>query len=298
MQVRTILCPVDFSTLCDRELQIAVELAETFGARLVLHHNLDRPPMVYAKTWEWEWQGDHPPEDAEKLAEAKMNALLAKLPDTIESEATISRGLVVPVLLQLVGELPADLVVLGSHGWSTEEHASVGERIIERCPCPVLTLREKESDVTEPFKLREQDHPRILVPTDFSESADEAVQYAFELTRIIPAHLDLYHVVSTSKLTSGALPLDYVDEIRRPKGAIETARHKLEQMVPGDLVDRVEVTVETGSVVETMARFAEKTDPRLIVMGRHASGFVRQFFTQNISKELLHQASCPVLFAA
>jgi hypothetical protein len=33
-------------------------------------------------------------------------------------------------------------VVLGSHGWSTQDHASVTERLIDRCSRPVLTFEE------------------------------------------------------------------------------------------------------------------------------------------------------------
>jgi hypothetical protein len=30
----------------------------------------------------------------------------------------------------------------GTHGWSTEDHASVTERIIEQARCPVPTIRD------------------------------------------------------------------------------------------------------------------------------------------------------------
>ena len=37
---RIVLCPIDFSELSRRELALATEVCATFGARLVLHHNI------------------------------------------------------------------------------------------------------------------------------------------------------------------------------------------------------------------------------------------------------------------
>ena len=39
----------DFSTLSQRELEVAVELCEIFGARLILHHNLNLAPPAWSK---------------------------------------------------------------------------------------------------------------------------------------------------------------------------------------------------------------------------------------------------------
>lgn len=283
VQIRTVLCPVDFSSLSSRELDVAVELCEAFEARLVLHHNLSLAPPAWSKAWEWE--ETHPPEEGvEATTDRRMKELLARIPDTVRAEAVVSHGLVVPVLLHLVAELPAELVVLGSHGWSSEDHASVAERIIESCPCPVLTIRDS-SEAPAPFRLRTvegYDLARVLVPTDFSKAGDEAVRYAFDLARTLPVRVHLLHVASGTE-----------DEI-----AVETRRRKLLDMVPGDLAVRTDCTVKAGPVADELLRFARETDPRLIVMGRHAQGLLARLFTRDHAQEMLHQASCPVLFAA
>ncbi len=282
VRIETVLCPVDFSALSDPELAVAVELCEAFGARLVLHHNLDLAPPAWSKAWEWE--ETHPPEeDVEKRAEEQMQELLGRIPGSVPAEATISKGLVVPVLLHLVDQLPAHLLVLGSHGWSTEEHASVADRIIECCPCPVLTIREGGEDARR-FRLCTVDGYdlcRVLVPTDFTKSGDRAVAYACDLARRLPLRLHLLHVLS-----SGG------------GGEVEGARRKLEQRVPPDLVERIDCSVETGPVADTLVAFAARHEPRLIVMGRHARGLLQRFFTHDHAQEVLHRAGCPVWFAA
>lgn len=282
VRIRTVLCPIDFSTLSDRELDVAVEVCETFGARLVLHHNLDLAPPAWTRAWEWEQT--HPlAEDAEARADQHMDELLRRVPGSVAAEAVISRGLVVPVLLHLVDQLPADLVVLGSHGWSSEEHASVADRIIESCPCPVLTLRDCGGE-TPCFRLRpagDDGRPVVLVPTDFSSSGDHAVSYAFALARQLPVRLHLLHVT----------PKD-------DAGKVETIRGRLASMVPEDLAGRVDSSVEAGPVTDALVASARRLEPGVIVMGRHARGVVRRFLTHDHAREMLHRARCPVWFAA
>ena len=54
MHIGTVLCPVDFSAVDRGELAIAVEVCRTFGARLVVHHNVSAPALGFARVWDWE----------------------------------------------------------------------------------------------------------------------------------------------------------------------------------------------------------------------------------------------------
>ena len=43
MEIKTILCSVDFSSISARVLRLAIEASRLFNSRLVLHHNVDPP---------------------------------------------------------------------------------------------------------------------------------------------------------------------------------------------------------------------------------------------------------------
>jgi nucleotide-binding universal stress UspA family protein len=46
--------------------------------------------------------------------------------------------------------LPADLIVISTHGRTGLKHAfmgSVAERVVQTAPCPVLVVREKEREI-------------------------------------------------------------------------------------------------------------------------------------------------------
>ena len=85
MEVKTVLCPVDFSPISLRNLRMAVEVSKRVGARLVIHHNLDvRPPGFLSVAWMW--SEDHE-SDAEQKADevpAQLEQLFAQIPEGVE----------------------------------------------------------------------------------------------------------------------------------------------------------------------------------------------------------------------
>jgi universal stress protein A len=278
-RLKIVLCPIDFSDLSRRELGLAVEIGETLGAHLVLHHNL--AAVSPGLTRAWEWNEVHRADEASTAkAEARMRQLLAELPKGISAEASVSSGPLAPLLLELARQLPADLIVLGSHGWSTPDHASVTERIIDRSPCPVLTIQE---GAASHFRLRAahgSDVVPVVVPTDLSEEGQRVVEYAIELARMAPLQLHLLHVppAGSSYLT------------------LETAQRRLNDLVPTDLLAQAEAHVQPGDSTTEILKLSERISPAFMIMGEHARGFFRRFFTHDTAREVLHRASCPVWF--
>ncbi len=277
---KIVLCPIDFSDLSRQELALAVEVGEAFGAHLVLHHNLAAVSPGFTRAWEW--NEVHRADTASSTkAEAKLRQLLAELPKTLSVEATVSTGPLGTVLLELARQLPADLVVLGSHGWSTDDHASVTERIIERSPCPVLTIQEGPG--THRFRLRaaaDATAVPVVVPVDLSDEGARVVDYAVELARVVPLRLHLLHVApgGSSYLT------------------LETAERRVNDLIPTDLLERAEGHVQEGDAIGEILKFSQRIDPAFMIMGEHARGFFRRFFTKDTARQLLHRAPCPVWF--
>lgn len=276
MRIAIVLCPIDFSQLASRELDLAVQVCEAFGSRLVLHHNVSAIAPGFSKAWEWDREHQKQEPSTEE-AQRQVNTLLKELPSGVHGEAVITHGPVATVLLALAQQLPADLLVLGSHGWSTEDHASVTERIIDQASCPVLTIHEPSAAGS--FRLKAEPGgkaPRIVVPTDFSQSGSKAVDYAMALARELPLRLDLLHV----------------SQAERAGEALET----LDRLVPADLRERVECYLRVGRTEEEIVGFLREREPELVVMGTHARNFWRRLLKRDVARQLLHGATCPVCF--
>jgi nucleotide-binding universal stress UspA family protein len=273
--MKTVLCPIDFSTLAERELRVAVEVSDTFGARLVLHHNVSAIAPGFAKAWEWDELQKN--EVSAAAATARLRALMADLPTGVHAESRLTHGPIATVVLLLAEQLPADLLVLGTHGWSTDEHASVTERLVERAPCPVLTVRDAAA--LGEFRLRAAagiDRVRVVIPTDFSPSATAAVAYGVRLAQRLPLELHLVHVCPPTANGDGCA--------------------RLAALVPPQLSERTHLHVRSGQAVAEITAVLDQVRPQFVVMGTHNRSFWRDFFTGNTALNVLHGVRCPVWF--
>ncbi len=295
LQIRTVLCPVDFSEASSEELGLATEVCQSFGARLVLHHNVGNAPLGPAASWMWhqEHRKGHSPEE---MACDRLREILEALPPEVRSEARLSSGIAAPAILHLEDELDADLVVMATHGASSSDHASIAEQIVEQSRCPVLVLHGgagRALHLTPEATTRIFD---VLVPTDLSPAGERAVSYAFELARVLPIRLHLLHVIlprNTAWIETGVS----MGEPQLRQGApSEEARDRLAALVPEDIQNRVRLHVEVGDPVEKIAEASDRLGASCIVMGAHARGFLRRIFTHDTSREILHKAACPVWF--
>lgn len=293
-QIHTVLCPVDLTDVSAREVDLAVELARGFGARLVLQHNLPATGIGLAKSWEW--KAAHPGADADVPAEKKMERLVRRVPADVPVEWMITDGPLAIGVARLAEQLPADLVLLGCHGSPTEEHSSLTEDLLGRCACPLLVLHEsEEGSWTLHLDDGRQRPLRFLVPTDFTPGGSAAVEYAYGLARDLPVELHLLHVVQGS--AAPITPIDFTGPATPYRQAAHAeAQEMLRERVPEELAERVTLHTKSGTPDEVILELAESLRPDLIVMGEHARELLRRFLTRDTARRVLHGAACPVWF--
>lgn len=292
IEIRNILCPVDFSPISRRNLRMAVEMANRIGSRIVLHHNLDVRPPGYLSV-SWMWSEDHESKEEQKAAEvpSQLEELFAEIPEGIDYEAKVSRGPMDTALLYLAQELPADLVIMGTHGRSSADHDSLTERIIIESPCSVLTIGEEY----QPDEVFGAEHTmaleamKFLVPVDFSSRSRKVLDFAFAVGESMPHSVDLLYVVKEGK---GAQ-----DSAQRDR-EVEAIRQRLEGMVPESLAERATVHVRVGDPVEEILKTADEIDALCIVMGSHGKSMLKRFLFGTTTMSILHRAKCPVWFVS
>lgn len=300
--IRTILCPVDLSPLSRAEVALAAELARALGAGLVLQHNLSATGPGLAKAWEW--KGSHRGADAVGPAEEGMRALLGAVPEGVEARSVITAGPLAIGVERMAEELPADLIVLGCHGGTTDDHSSLTEVLLHYCDCPILTVHEGCTVRRAPRLDLSPGRPlRFLVPSDLSPGGTAAVRYALGLAAGLPAPggvtVHLLHVVEARRGPLRSLfgrrdTRGPVAEVRAR--ALSEAEARLREVVPDGMAERVVVRVETGEPEEAILRAAEELSPDLVVMGEHTRAALRRLFTRDVSQGVLHAAPCPVWF--
>jgi nucleotide-binding universal stress UspA family protein len=286
--IRTILSPIDFSSATKRQLDYAVDLCRLFGAKLVLHHNLETAPPGAAVGWMW--NEAHPEEPTEDGDEERLRALMAELPADLEVEAKITHGLPSTAVVK-VGELvDADLVVITTHGTAGDDHSSVTEQVVDNARCGVLALHEARDESAPPRLVAEGATSRpIVVPTDFSRESMAAVDCAFALARRLSLEAHLLHVVAPG---GGSKPAG----AEAVAALVEECRQSLADLVPADLAGRVPVHVVVGDPGHEIAAAVDRLGAAFVVMGEHTKGGWRRWFTRDTSRAVLHEVRCPVWY--
>jgi nucleotide-binding universal stress UspA family protein len=283
-EIRTILCPVDFSEATSRQIDFGVDLCRLFGARLVLHHNLEHVGDGAAVGWMW--RAAHPNQLGPEAAEKKLDRLLEAIPEGIEGEARLSTGppaSAVLIVRELVG---ADVILLTNHGTHREDHGSITEQVLERSLGAVLALHEASVDHSVPrFGGAAVAEQRMLVPASFSGSSIGATDFAFDLARRLPLGIDLLHVEPARGKSSEPSPT-----------LAEEDRRRMFALVPADLADRARVHVAVGDPAVEIAAAAERLGTSLIVMGEHTRAPLRRWFHRDTGRAVLHRAHCPIWY--
>lgn len=134
----------------------------------------------------------------------------------------------------------------------------------------------------------------ILVATDFSDIAKNAVNYAAEVANVAKAKLILFHVYHEPvflaeipiSLPIGEIEKDCLECLKDIKKGI----HKKY----GDKLI-VECICKLGFPVDEINLYAKENDAELIVMGMEGTSYLTEKIIGNITTSLIKKASCPVL---
>jgi nucleotide-binding universal stress UspA family protein len=134
---------------------------------------------------------------------------------------------------------------------------------------------------------------RILVPTDFSDHARQAIRYACELARRFECELHLLNVVqplTTNVSYGGPIP----DVLLHPEQPAQAELDKLSE--PGlEQISKVERTVRTGPPFLEIVRYARERDIDLIVMGTHGRTGLVHALIGSVAEKVVRKSPCPVL---
>jgi nucleotide-binding universal stress UspA family protein len=135
----------------------------------------------------------------------------------------------------------------------------------------------------------------ILVPTDFSEYANDALDYAIELAKAFTARLTLLHVIHLSPLavddydTSGLV--SYWEEIETDaQQRMQALLNRVHQKgLQGETMMIHDVPFQ--AILDT----AKDKGADLIVMGTHGRTGLTHVLMGSVAERVVRMAPCPVL---
>jgi nucleotide-binding universal stress UspA family protein len=294
IELRRILCPTDLSELSARALRHAIALASWYEAEIRLVHVEHQLVAHRAAPGFPAWTALDPSirhlllKQLEAFAEPARRA-------GVRVSLDVHAGVVGTEVLAEASALPADLIVMATHGRSGVQRlmlGSVTEHVLHKAACPVLTVgpAAEQTPPSDPHH-----YARILCAVDASPASLSALRYALALAQEAAASLTLLRVVEWSPLEVHK-GYDEVDMGPLRDELLRQATERLRASVPDDARNwcRVQESVAFGSPHAEILRAAEQTGAQLVVIGAHGKGVGHLLFGSN-TQRVVRAAACPVL---
>jgi universal stress protein A len=263
LTVRSILCPVDFSEQSRQALLWASAIAQYRGGELTV---LSVVEPLLANAAAIRLGVDLARDEAEP---ALCEFVDATLPEQVRQASHVRTEVMVgdpaEAILQTGRRQEAGLIVMGTQGVGGFRKLLLGsttEQVLRRTERPVLAVPAGAASPPSP------EHPgaqltRILVATDFRESAMAAVQWAGDLAADIRVNLVLAHVVEPVIVPPHWQPSGADFESDR----IASGQRMLTKLAANFGDTHNDCVVSVGRPADTIASLVVEYGAGLVVMG-------------------------------
>jgi len=145
IDIGTILVPIDFSDNAPAVIEWAAHLAQEHESALVLFHAYHLPVEFQ------QLEGAYLPPDFWANVKAEAQQSLGRFEEQLRADgltvrSVVREGYAATAIVDEATEQEVDLIVIGSHGLSGLKHlllGSIAERVVQKAPCPVLTVKPR-----------------------------------------------------------------------------------------------------------------------------------------------------------
>ena len=136
---------------------------------------------------------------------------------------------------------------------------------------------------------------RFLVPVDFSEDANQAVEYAIDLASKLGARVTLLHVIQPPPLGGGdmdvTVPYTYIQNLEAE--VTNRMQAYLERVTAAGLEG--EIAVVHGVPFQEILETAKAQQVDLIIMGTQGRTGLQHVLMGSVAEKVVRLAPCPVL---
>ena len=299
LNVQNIIVPIDFSKMSVQAIQIAKQLARRFGASIHLAHARQFnyaadfmapvPPMVPFSIMPYEQNG-------EQIALEELKKVASECGVSSATCDVLSGAPPFDEICRLAQTIPADLVVMPTHGRTGLKHVFLGstaERIVQHSSCPVLVTRSK---TVKSRNGSQAGMKTILVPVDFSNCSRDGLRYAIAFANEFGTKIILLHATYLGYVYSCEGTAIY-DIPGLQKAARKTAERKMRELVRSVNFRAVkfETVLTEGSPVLDICAFAKDHDVDLIIASTHGFTGFTHVLIGSIAEQVVRHAPCSVL---
>ncbi len=141
----------------------------------------------------------------------------------------------------------------------------------------------------------------ILVPTDFSKQANNALDLAVQIARKSNANILVVNIIEGlrdfSFNTMGELENDMGEEVFIIKKLIDQVKIRLSQIVKDERYSdvKIETAVEMGNAFESISKVIADRQADLLVMGTKGTSGLEEVLIGSNTEKVVRYAKCPVI---
>lgn len=139
LNIRRVLCPVDFSEPSRKALEAAIELKETFSSAMDVVHVF--PGRGIDKRMQTLKEKEEAMEELRRQAEVELRTFLRG--SGVDRDGITEEGEPHERILSFASEKDADIIVMGARGLSFIKGVLIGsvtDAVLRSSPCPVLVI--------------------------------------------------------------------------------------------------------------------------------------------------------------
>jgi len=289
MELKSILCPIDFSDFSAAAYQHALSLAEYYRARIVAMHVIE--------LWKYPF-ADYAGQEADYAkfstmvndgGEIQLHRFTKQYSSaTLLPELVVQQGSAPRCILSFAQEERIEGIVMGTHGRSGFDRLVLGsttDRVIRKAACPVLVVSTAIQKALDAGPDRRHRLSRILYCTDFSNNSEQARGYAISLAEEYGAELALLHVAEKAS------------DVAKAEAIVAARTQELDTLVSERERKNlsVRVAVRFGKPYEEIAQYATEVQASLIIMTARGGDAVDRAVFGSTTYRVIQLGPCPVL---
>lgn len=284
---------VDGSDEARQAAQRGLELAQVFGSNVTILTVIEQKALQLTKTTDEKTQ----------LREQGMATLteIEKLASKFDKPVTtkLTEGKPVVRISKYAEEQNADLIIVGRQGLTGLGRRLLGgvtEQILYRSDIPVLVV----SDRDHKGKI-EDNYSRILLTTDGSENAEEAIPHGIGIAQHCGSTLYILNVVDLQAaggvFDAGGLEKEFVERLEAGgQNAVDSIASKIKGSAPNLTMETaIKRTTSFEGAAAGIREYVEENEIDLVVMSSQGRSNLKRQLLGSVASTVLRTVDVPVL---
>lgn len=274
-----LILATDLSARCDRALDRALQLAQTWQASLTLVHALESvQPVLEEPSW-------RQPQDVALAVQAELESEVSAMAGDMHNiNVRVVRGKPEEMVLKVAEEEQAGLILTGVKRDSVFEKALLGDTVtglVRHASVPVLVVKKR---LRRPYQ-------KIVVATDLSEPSKVALARALDMFG--PDKLVVFHAAFAHFASRMDDRLAYEGELR--SDAIQNCRDFISEVAGEAAAEKIGVVVEYGEPDLLLEKYVQDYKVELVVVSTHGRSGLLGVLLGSIATRILDSVASDVL---